>query len=469
MGHILVVDDEKGMRDFLAIMLQKEGHEVMVADCGEAALEMIRREIFDLVLSDIRMRRISGMEVLREVKACHPDTVVIMITAFASPETAVEAMKEGAYDYISKPFDVESVRITIQRALERRNLKEENLLLKRELKDRAAIDGIEKIVGKSQPMLKVLEMVHKIANSPSNVLITGESGTGKELVARAIHLYSHRRDCAFVPLNCSAIPEGLLESELFGHVKGAFTGAVVNKEGIFEVAHQGTLFLDEIGDISHGMQAKLLRVLQDRTFKRVGGTRDIQVDVRVIAATNQDLKSSVTDGGFREDLFYRLNVLPIHLSPLRERRDDIPLLVDYFVGKYSRILGRNVRGASPEALQMLMEHPWKGNVRELENVIERAIALGTGEIIGTEDIGDSLIQGIHPKLSLPSDIPPEGLDIEFTLGEIEKRLLLKALERTRWVKKEAAKLLRIDFRSLRYRLAKYEIKGRDDRDDGDES
>ncbi|MBI5096895.1 MAG: sigma-54-dependent Fis family transcriptional regulator, partial [Nitrospirae bacterium] len=356
-----------------------------------------------------------------------------------------------------KPFKVEEIKLIVRNALEKRRLREENLLLKRKIQEWTASGLIGGIIGKSPAIVRIIEIMVKIADSPSNVLITGESGTGKELVARAIHNYSYRKDRPFVAINCSAIPEGLFESELFGHIKGAFTGAISARDGLFETANGGTIFLDEIGDIPQNFQVKLLRVLEDKTVKRVGGNQDIKIDVRIVVATNKDLKKAVAEGSFREDLFYRLDVIPIEVPPLRERKEDIPLLVEHFVSKYCRILGHEVKGVSPEAMQRLTAHLWNGNVRELENVIERAITLGSGPVIELKHIEEGLQRGVPHKKDFSMDIPSEGMDLEGLLQDIEKDLLLKALDRTRWVKKDAAELLSLDFRSFRYRLAKYNI------------
>ncbi len=453
MEKILVVDDEKGMRDFLALVLKKEGYFVAVASDGEEALKILQKDIFDLVITDVKMPKLSGIDVLKAVKETASETLVIMITAFASTETAIEALKEGAYDYITKPFQIEEVKLIIRNALEKRRLRAENLLLRRELKGLATF---ENIIGKSEKMQKVFETVRKVADTSSNVLIFGESGTGKELIARSIHFDSHRKDKPFVTVNCSALPETLLESELFGHMKGSFTGAISNKEGLFEVANGGTIFLDEIGETSPAIQVKLLRVLQEKEFRRIGGTKDVRVDVRIIAATNKDLDRAVAEGTFREDLYYRLDVIPIHLPPLRERLEDIPLLVQHFLTKFSQTAGKNIKGFTPEALQLLKAQEWRGNVRELENVIERVIALVTGDMIGPEDLR-GCFQKPSQRDAWALPLPEEGLNLEELLNRLEREFLLKALERTRWVKKEAAKLLLMDFRAFRYRLAKHHI------------
>ncbi|MFQ5455638.1 MAG: sigma-54-dependent transcriptional regulator [Nitrospirota bacterium] len=456
MEKILVVDDEKSMRDFLAIMLKKEGYRVTTAEDGEDAQNILSKEdIFDLVITDIRMPRVDGLKVLKTVKEVSSDTVVLMITAYASTETAIEAMKEGAYDYIPKPFKTEEVKLIIRNALEKRRLQEENIILKREIKERAIFDNI---VGKSKKIEEVFEMVRKVADTRSNVIIFGESGTGKELIARAIHFNSKRRDKPFVTVNCTALPETLLESELFGYMKGSFTGAVMNKEGLFEMADKGTIFLDEIGETSPAIQVKLLRVLQEREFRRIGGIKDIKVDVRVIAATNKDLEKEVAEGRFREDLYYRLDVIPIHLPSLRERSEDIPLLAVHFLNKFCSSINKKIDSITKEAMDMLVRHEWKGNVRELENVMERVVALTTNNMITPDDLKECLQKSISVKEAVPTEIPPEGIDLEGFIEEIEKKLLLNALDRTNGAKKKASELLNINFRSFRYKLEKYGIK-----------
>ncbi len=457
MGKILVVDDERGMREFLTIMLQKDGHDVSSASTGREAVEYIGQKMFDIVISDLKMPQIDGIDVLKAVKESAPETVVIMITAYASAETAVEAMKQGAYDYITKPFKIEEIKLIVRNALEKRRLREENLILRRKIQEWTTSGIIGGIVGKSPSIVNIIQLIIKIADSPSNVLITGESGTGKELVARAIHNYSHRKDHPFVAINCSAIPEGLFESEIFGHIKGSFTGAIANKEGIFETANGGTVFLDEIGDIPPNFQIKLLRVLEDKSVKRLGGTQETKVDVRIVAATNRDLKKAVAEGSFREDLFYRLDVIPVEVPPLRERKDDIPLLTEYFLSKYSRLIGREVKGVSPEAMQKMINFPWKGNVRELENVIERAVTLGIGSTIEEQTVDECLQRGIPYKVPTSTDIPPGGVDMDGILMEIEKNFIIRALDMSQGVKKDAAELLHLDLRSFRYRLVKYNL------------
>ena len=458
MEKILVVDDEQSLRDVLSIMLKRAGYAVTSAMDGEEAIELLNKEIFDLVITDLRMPKIDGMEVLKAVKSASPETVVLIITAFASADSAVEAMKQGAYDYLTKPFQVDEVQLIIRNALEKRRLTTENMLLKREM---ASQSSFAQLVGQSEAMQKVFDVVRKVADSKSNVLICGESGTGKELVARAIHYNSARSVMPFVAVNCSAVPETLLESELFGHMKGSFTGAIANKAGLFEVADGGTIFLDEVGDTTPTIQVKLLRVIQEREFRRVGGNHDVKVDVRVVAATNKDLEKAVADGSFREDLYYRLDVIPIRLPPLRMRTGDIPLLVTHFLERFAKESGKPKPVISQEAMHVLLSHEWRGNVRELENLIERVVAFATAELVTDAEVHGWLhrpaTQSQHP--TMPMDLTDEGLDLEGLINGIEKDLLLKALERSKWVKKKAARMLRLNTRSFRYRLEKYAIKG----------
>jgi two-component system response regulator PilR (NtrC family) len=455
MSKILVVDDEQSMRDFLAIMLKKEGHEVVTAENGTDALKAVQAEIFDLVISDIKMSGMDGIDVLKATKEISPETVVIMITAFATAETAVEAMKHGAYDYVIKPFKVDELKLIINNSLEKRYLRKENILLKREIESRV---GFENFIGKSEPMQKVFTLIRQVAATNSTVLISGESGTGKELVARAIHHNSSRKSGPFVTVNCGALPETLLESELFGYMKGAFTGAASNKQGLFEAANGGAIFLDEISATTPALQVKLLRVLQEREFMRVGGTSGIKVDVHIIAASNRDLLAEVAKGSFREDLYYRLNVIPIHIPPLRERREDIPLLIDFFLGKFAKTDGASVRTKKidAKALKILMHYQWPGNVRELENMIERLVIMTPGDTILLEHIPDAAKNTPPCSELVALDIPEEGLNLESLLEEAEKTLLRKALEKSGGVKTEAARLLGLSFRSFRHRLQKYD-------------
>ena len=387
MHTILVVDSERSMREFLSIMLERDGYSVVTKDNGSDAIEFIKGHDLDLIIADIGMPKITGIDILRESVALHPKTPVIMITAFASTEVAIEAMKLGAYDYITKPFNVDETKIIIKNAIEKKRQLDENISLKEELKGRYQFSNI---VGKSDKIQKVFELIMKVANSKSSVLITGESGTGKELVARAIHYNGDRKDKPFVSISCGAIPETLLESELFGHQKGAFTVDDSDKKGLFEIADGGTFFLDEVSEAPLSIQAKLLRVLQEKEFKRVGGVKDIKVDVRVIAATNKNLRELIAEGKFREDLYYRLNVIPVELPPLRERKEDIQLLANHFIGKYNVINKKDIKGIEPKAMEIIERYKWRGNVRELENVIERAVTLEIGNVIQPDTLPDEI-------------------------------------------------------------------------------
>jgi len=454
--RVLVVDDEQSMRELLAIMLRQAGYEVTLADGGEAAVETLSKgESFDLVVTDLRMRKVDGLAVLKAAKEFSPRTVVLMVTAFASTETAVEAMKLGAYDYVTKPFKLDELKLTVRNALERRRLQDENQALKRQLRRER---GFENFVGRSPKMLDVFETIRKTADSGSTVMITGESGTGKELVAQALHWESSRRSGPFVSVNCGAVPETLMESELFGHVKGAFTGAVANTEGLFAAATGGTLFLDEITEIPQTVQVKLLRAIQERQVRRVGDTRDVKIDVRLVAASNRDLGKAVADGVLREDLFYRLNVIPIHLPPLRDRREDIPLLVAHFIKKLAREVGRPVQGVAPEAVAVLEQYHWPGNIRELENVVERAMVLGASELIDLEALPATVRQP-RSRDEMPVELPADGIDLEATLDRIERRYMQLALDRVGGVQTRAAELLRVSFRQFRYKLQKLHAKG----------
>jgi two-component system response regulator PilR (NtrC family) len=453
--RVLVVDDEQSMRELLGIMLRQVGYDVTLADGGEPAVQALKTDDFDLVITDLRMRKVDGLAVLRAAKDHSPRTVVLVVTAFASTETAVEAMKLGAYDYVTKPFKLDELRLTIANALERKRLQDENRELKRQLRRE---HGFEGFIGKSPRMLEVFETIRKTADSGSTVMITGESGTGKELVARAVHLESARRARPFVSVNCGAIPETLMESELFGHVKGAFTGAVASTEGLFAAADGGTLFLDEITEIPHSIQVKLLRVTQEREVRRVGDTRDVKVDVRLIAASNRDLSKAVADGVLREDLYYRLNVIPIHMPPLRERLEDIPLLVAHFVARVTKDVGKSVKGISPESLAILERYHWPGNIRELENIVERAIVLGSGDFLSPESLPAQL-RAPRNEQTVNVEIPPAGMDLEGTLTRIENGYIRLALERSGWLQVRAAELLGLSFRQFRYKLQKHGLRG----------
>ena len=459
MSLILVVDNEKSLRDLLMIMLEKEGYKVMTASSGDAAVSLVRENVFDLVITDIRMPRSSGIGVLESVNDIRPNTPVIMMTAYATAETAVEAMKKGAYDYIAKPFKVEDLLLMVKNAVEKKRLYDENIYLKTALKDKVRSSSV--IIGKSLAIRKVFELIDKVASSSATVLITGESGTGKELVARAIHCKGPRKNYPFISINCGAVPESLLESELFGHEKGSFTGADSVKVGLMEAAQKGSFFFDEIYETPLPIQVKLLRVLQEREFTRVGATKPIKVDLRIIAATNKDLSQAVHGKSFREDLYYRLNVIPIRLPPLRERKEDIPLLLEHFIDKYNALHLRKapIRGIVPEALSILEKHPWPGNVRELENVIERAVVLEMGDLVRVSSLPDELrgpraeSMGLIPLLNSQCD------DLEKTLGQIEKQMIQGALAKTDGVIYKAAKLLNLSFRSMRYRVQKHNLKG----------
>jgi two-component system response regulator PilR (NtrC family) len=451
MSRILVVDDEQSMRELLSIMLRKEGHDVVAAPNGASAIRSVQNDIFDLVITDVRMPQIDGIALLRTLKEISPETVVIVITAFASTETAVDAMKLGAYDYITKPFKNEEIKLVIRKALEKRSLRKENILLKREIETHV---GSEDFVGESAAMQRVFALIRQVADTTSTVLISGESGTGKELVARAIHEHSPRRNKPFVTVNCGALPETLLESELFGYMKGAFTGAVSNKQGLFEAANGGTIFLDEISATTAALQIKLLRVLQEREFKRLGGTTDIKVDVRVVAASNKDLAAEASKGIFREDLYYRLNVIPIVLPPLRDRKDDIPLLAEYFLRKKA-VAEHAPKTLSPAVLKTLISYGWPGNVRELENTIERLSIMATGDMIGSDLVPEAMRSLPLSRELLPSDIPESGINLEELMQNAEQTLLAKALAMTKGNKTEAAKLLGLSFRSFRHKLQKY--------------
>jgi two-component system response regulator PilR (NtrC family) len=450
---ILVADDEQSMREFLDIMLKKEEYKVSLASNGEEVVKLIDNDLFDLVLLDIRMPKLDGISALKKIKAIAPETIVIMITAYASADTAIKAMKEGAYDYITKPFKIEEIKLIIKNALEKKNLQKENILLKRVVRDRYHFGNI---IGQSPKMVVLYDLLEKVSPTKTNILITGESGTGKELVAKAIHYNSPRKEKPFVTLNCGAIPESLIESELFGHMKGAFTDAIATKKGLFEVADEGTIFLDEISELPLLMQVKLLRVLQDKEFKRVGGTEDIRVDVRIISATNINLEEGVKEKRFREDLFYRLNVIQIKLPPLRDRKEDVQILANHFLKKYSEELNKNIAKISPEALPILLNYEYPGNVRELQNIIERAVALESNQELTAHNLSSYLNeQPLLRKGPIDIEIPNEGIDLEKMVENLERTLLLKALDKTKGIKKKAAELLHINFRSMRYRLEKY--------------
>ena len=464
-ARILVVDDERSMRELLDIALKREGYNVLLAENGTAALAQLKRQPVDLLISDIKMPDMSGVEVLRVAKGLNQNTIAIMITAFASTESAAEALQMGAYDYVSKPFSVDELKIVVRNALEHRQLRHDTVPSKK----------FSNIIGRSEPIQAMFRLIEKIAQTNSTILVTGESGAGKELVARAIHFNSLRRDRPFVALNCGALPETLLESELFGHVRGAFTGAAANKKSLIEVAEKGTIFLDEISEMSPLMQVKLLRVLQERRFRHVGGTEEVRADIRIIAATNRDLARFVGEGRFREDLFYRINVISVHLPALRERVEDIPLLADHFVTKFSKQMGKQITGTSSGAQWALRAYGWPGNVRELENVIERAVALERSPKVqaeslqlGTAGRGESPSSGLTrgtateagtatAGASRTEPLPENGFDLERHVQQIEREYIGEALRRAGGVKVKAAELLGMSFRSFRYYMKKYNV------------
>ncbi|MCA9679198.1 MAG: sigma-54-dependent Fis family transcriptional regulator [Kofleriaceae bacterium] len=469
MGRVLVVDDERSMREFLAICLRRAGHDVEVLDSGAAALARAAAERFDVVVTDLRMPgELDGLALLTAIKQRRIDSEVVLVTAFATADTAIAAMKQGAYDYLTKPFKVDEINAVIGRAMEKRALVAENLALKDQVAGRVRM---AQLLGRSKAMQKVFDLIGKIHSTRTSVLITGESGTGKELVARALHTEGARSSHAFVAVNCGAIPDELMESELFGHVKGAFTGAHADKPGLFRQAAGGTLFLDEIGELSLGLQVKLLRALQERKVKPVGGAEELEVDVRVVAATNRDLEAEVARGAFRQDLYYRLNVIELRLPPLRQRREDVPLLVEHFLRKFAADQGGDVKTLDAGAMKRLEEYDFPGNVRELENIVERAVALASGALLTVDDL-----PSLRPTAAVAAqsggdiEIPDDGVDLDRLVYDYEHAIVQKALDKAGGVRKRAAGLLGISFRSLRYRLDKlgFERAGGDNGDDGDD-
>jgi len=450
MTDILLVDDEKSVRTTLSLMLKRVGYDVEEAANGKSALEQVKNKFFDLVITDLKMEPVDGMEVLRKVKSINDTTEVMVMTAFSTVESGVEAMKLGAYDYIQKPFDKDEFLILVKKALERRELISEVEHLQNELREKYRF---ENIIGNSNRMMEVLAMVSKVAKTDSTVLIAGESGTGKELIAKATHLNSRRKNRAFVTINCGALPENLQESELFGHVRGAFTGAIKDKRGLFQEANGGTLFLDEIGETALSTQVKLLRFLQDGEIRRVGENEPLYVDVRLIAATNQDLKQLIEESRFREDLYYRLNVIPIDLPPLRERRDDIPLLAGHFLNVYAERTKKNNPSISPEGMKFLMQYDWPGNVRELENVIERALILASKNVIFPEDLPGGILNNKKQTASEPETL----LSDDQTLEDLEKKYILITLDKCVWNQKKASEILGISTTTLWRKLKLYGI------------
>ena len=448
---VLVVDDEPGMREFLEIMLTKEGYEVSIASNGEEAIEKIGKESFDLAIVDIQMPGINGIEVLRNTREKNYNTTIIMITAFASHESAIEAMKLGAYDYITKPFKIDEIKLVIRKSLDKNVLEKENTRLKKELETKY---GFENFIGSSNSIQQIFSLINRVSELNVNVLVSGESGTGKELVARAVHYSGSRKDGPFIPVNCGAIPETLIESEFFGHSKGAFTGAMRDKKGLFEEANGGTIFLDEIGDLPIHLQVKLLRVLEEKKVRPLGKTESVSIDVRIISATNKNLEQEIMDNKFREDLFYRLNVIKVAMPPLRERKDDIPMLALHFLHKFAIEMDKKITGISNEALEELEKYHYPGNIRELENIIARCVALETNEIIKKDSLPKLNTEGDYIDLT---DTLNAKDSIDLVLGDVEKQIIENALKSSRGNKSETAKMLGITLRSLRYRLAKHRI------------
>jgi len=459
MASILVLDDDKGMREFLEIMLNREGYKVSCASEAEKALNLCKKQKFDLILTDLKMPKIDGIEFLRRSRDICPESLVILMTAYASGETAVSAMKEGAYDYIEKDFDIDDLKALIRQALTKKGVMKEDAQFMREVESAVSFGSM---IGNSKEIMKVYTLINKVAATSANILILGESGTGKELAARAIHESSPRAGMPFITINCGGIPETLLESELFGYMKGSFTGAHMDKAGLFEMAGGGTIFLDEIGELPPVLQVKLLRVVQEKTFRRIGGSADIKVDVRIISATNQNLAEKVKDGSFREDLYYRLNVIPIPLPPLRERKEDIPVLTRHFIEKYSREFNKEIRTISLYALELLMEYQFPGNIRELENIIERSVALEASNIILPENL---ILSRNSEKAETFEhfDIPGEGIQLNAVLADCERQWITKALEKSRGSKTKAAELLHITPDSLRYRIEKLGLEERSEK------
>ena len=453
-GSILVIDDSRAVRENLSELLTAEGYDVDSCADGREALQVLQEHIYDVVLTDLSMPEVDGMAVLSYLAEHFPETSCIIITGYGTIKTAVAAMRLGAYDYLCKPVETQEILMVIERALEHQRLCRENIRLKKQLREKF---GFDNIVGTSELMVHVFDLIRKVADTDSTVLILGESGTGKELVARAIHYHGQRQANPLIPVNCAAIPEDLLESELFGHEKGSFTHAIRTRIGRFEQAHGGTIFLDEIGDMSPNLQVKILRVLQDRQFERIGGNRTIKVDIRVIAATNQDLKQLVQAGKFREDLYYRLNVIPIRLPPLRERRSDIPLLVNHFIQEFSRKKKKNLRRVTPEAMRRLSEYDWPGNVRELENLMERLVILSDDEALDVKDLPEHLQQRPMEKVWWQTEIPAGGLPLQKMLSDLERQLIIKALDQAGWVKNQAAQLLQLNRTTLVEKIKKQKI------------
>lgn len=460
MATILVVDDERSMREFLEIFLLKRGHDVSVAESAEVAFDRLSKTEFDLVITDLRMPGKGGMDVLRETKRLWPDTQVMVMTAYSTTETAIEAMREGAYDYLGKPFKINEVGVVIDKALEKRQLLVTNQRLNREVRKQFAV---ESIVGTSMGMKSVFDTLQKVASTKASVLVMGESGTGKELIAKALHYNSNRSEKPLVVVNCGAIPDALMESELFGHVRGSFTGAIADKRGLFEEADGGTLFLDEIGEMSTHLQVKLLRAIQERRIKRVGGTKELPLDVRIVAATNRDLEEEVRKGNFREDLYFRLNVIQINIPPLRERREDIPLLAHYFLQRYNEEMGRRIRGFTGETMAILEGYDYPGNIRELENIIQRCVTFEMSDWVLPASLPQRLVGAVRePTSGVMAAVAPqtftEDHNLDHYIEEIERQFVVLALQESHGNMTEAARRLGVSFRSMRYKLSKYGIR-----------
>jgi DNA-binding NtrC family response regulator len=454
--RLLVVDDEAGMRKSLAIMLRREGYAVTEAAEGKEAIEQLGREVFDLVIVDLNLGGLSGLDVLRHVRQNSPDVEVIIMTAFGTIESAVEAMKLGAFDFITKPFRPEEILLRVRNAADKRQLRREVDLLRAEVQ---SATGLDRIIGVSGPIRELLASVPRVGQTDSTVLITGESGTGKELIARAIHATSRRAQGPFVSVSCAALPEQLLENELFGHVKGAFTGALAARKGLLEEAQGGTFFLDEVGEAPLAIQTKLLRVLEERSIRRLGDNRSLPVDIRIVAATNRDLESAVREKAFREDLLYRLNVIRLHLPPLRDRSDDVPLLIRHFLALHCRQLGRGLEGVAPAALAALARHSFPGNVRELSNVIEQAVALAAGPLIELGDLPERFRQTQASAAALrPAPAPGPGAPLEHAIESVEQEQISEALRQTGWNISQAAARLGVSRNTLRYRIEKYGLR-----------
>ncbi len=457
MENILIIDDEKSLLDLLSVVFRKEGYGVKASISAAKAYDVLEKEDIDLIITDIKMPETNGMDVLKHVRDKFPDIPVIMITAYGSINQAVDALKAGALDYVVKPFDVEELKIIVGRGLAEKRLKQENVLLKKDLKERYSF---ENMIGKSRAMQEIYGLIEKVATTDSTILITGESGTGKERAARGIHYQSGRRDNPFVSINCAALPENLLESELFGHARGSFTGAVSDKKGVFEAAQKGTLFLDEVAEMSLLTQVKLFRALQERKIRRVGGNEEIPIDVRIIAATNQDLKKRIQEGKFREELFYRLNVISFDMPPLRKRSEDIPLLVTHFLQKYCEKMAKKPKRFTPEVIGILESYPWPGNIRELENVIERIVAIEDRETVTAGCLPQEILSPQKMKLETQYLFEP-GFDLMNHLDDITKKYIHQALSAAGGSIQKAAPLLGISYRTMRYLIGKYDLnKGR---------